>query len=77
MQPVNCPMCESKAEVFATGASEYYGNAWQTYGVRCTGEKNQYCDMEVSIIADYSYFDVHDDTVIQLWNTVANCRNNV
>ena len=68
-------MCDSEAEVFATGASECYGHAWQTYGVRCTAVNDRHCDMEVSMSADFSYLDVHDDTVIQLWNTVANCRN--
>lgn len=70
-------MCGSKSEVFATGSMECYGYAWQTYGVHCLDENNQRCDMQLSIDADYSYFDIHDDTVIQLWNTVANCRNNV
>lgn len=74
---LNCPMCGSKAEVFATGASECYGHAWQAYGVRCTAVNDKYCDMEVSMIADFSYFDVHDDTVIQLWNTVVATRNNL
>ena len=64
-------MCGSDAEVFATGTSECYGWAWQTYGVRCKDNANQHCDMEVSIDADFYHLDVHDDTVINFWNTVA------
>lgn len=66
-----CPMCGSEAEVFATGASEYYGWAVQTYGVRCKDEQHQHCDMEVSIIADFSYVEMHDDILIDMWNKVA------
>jgi hypothetical protein len=63
-------MCGSDAEVFATGTSECYGWAWQTYGVCCKDDNKQHCDMEVSVVADYSYLDMHDATVIELWNAV-------
>ncbi len=68
---LNCPMCGSPAEVRATGASECYGFAWQWYGVECTGELDDKCTMTVGIDADFSYVEVHDDTVIELWNKVA------
>jgi Restriction alleviation protein Lar len=68
---LNCPICGSPAEVFATGTSECYGYAWQTYGVRCTSKYDQYCDMEVSVSADFGFIDMHDDTAIELWNKVA------
>lgn len=62
-------MCESEAEVFATGTSECYGWAWQTYGVRCKDNKGQHCDMEVSTIADYSMsHNFTDEVAINLWN---------
>lgn len=63
-------MCSSPAEVFATGASECYGKAWQTYGVRCTAVNDKHCDMEVSMIADFSFLDIHDGDVIEIWNKV-------
>lgn len=68
---LNCPMCNSPAEVFATGTSECYGYAWQIYGVRCTSKNDPHCDMDVTVVADFSYVEVHDDTVIELWNKVA------
>ena len=68
---LKCPMCDSPAEVFATGTLECYGYAWQTYGVGCTSKNDPYCNMSVTIDADFSYVEVHDDIVIDLWNKIA------
>lgn len=65
-----CPMCGSSAEVYATGTSECYGWAWQNYGVRCKNDFNQHCEMSVDISADFFTLDVHDDTVINMWNMI-------
>ena len=69
-------MCGGTAEVYASGASECYGYAWQTYGVECSNTKGQRCDMEVSIHADFWNLDIYDDFVIDLWNQVAK-RNKI
>lgn len=65
-----CPLCGSTAQVYDTAASECYGYAWQTYGVECNNDFNNHCGMSVSINADFFTLDVHDDTVIQMWNSI-------
>lgn len=65
-----CPMCGSTAQVYSTGASECYGYEWQSYGVECNNDFNNHCGMDVSINADFFTLDVHDDTVIQMWNSI-------
>ncbi|NCQ50306.1 hypothetical protein GW796_00090 [archaeon] len=65
-----CPMCGSRAEVFATGAAECYGYAWQSYGVECKDEFHKHCDMNLSISADFFNLDVHNDTLIDMWNSI-------
>ena len=68
---LKCPMCGSTADVYATAASEMYGHAYQWYGVQCNGELDEHCTMSVGIDADFFGLDVHDSTVIELWNKVA------
>lgn len=65
-----CPMCGSTATVYATGSLECYGYAWQSYGVECNNDFDNYCQMDVSINADFGNLDVHDSTVIQMWNLI-------
>jgi hypothetical protein len=67
-------MCGSEAEVFASGASECYGYAWQSYGVECKDEFYEKCDMQVSIEADFSHLDIHDEIVVELWNKIASFK---
>lgn len=67
-------MCGSEAEVYASGTSECYGHAWQNYGVRCTAVNDRYCDMEVSMVADFSYFDISDNDMIEIWNRICDSR---
>lgn len=70
MSLLPCPQCNSEAEIFATGTSECYGWAWQTYGVRCKDTKGKYCGMEISMVADYSYVDIHDGYWEEIWNNL-------
>ena len=63
-------MCGSTASVYATGSIECYGYSWQLYGVECNNDFDKKCDMNVSVGADFFTLDVHDDTVIQMWNMI-------
>ncbi len=65
-----CPQCGSPAEIFATGTLECYGWAWQHYGVKCTDVNDRHCGMEISIQADFFYFDLHDGKMEEIWNNL-------
>lgn len=65
-----CPMCGSTARVDATAASESYGYAWQGYFVECNDDFDKKCEMSVSIYADFFNLSVHDDTLINMWNSI-------
>jgi hypothetical protein len=63
-------MCGSTAQVNATGASESYGYVWQSYFVECNDDFDKKCEMSVSINADFFTLSVHDDTLINMWNSI-------
>jgi Restriction alleviation protein Lar len=63
-----CPMCGSPAKMDFTGASESYGNAWQTLYIRCNEEKDPHCGMELSLMADFWDIRNADDALIEAWN---------
>jgi len=63
-------MCDSTARVDATSASESYGYEWQSYFVECNDDFDKKCEMSVSINADFFTLSVHDDTLIQMWNSI-------
>ena len=65
-----CPMCGSSAKVYATGASECYGYAWQSYGVECNDDFDEHCLMDISVNADFFNLYIDDNTVIKMWNMI-------
>jgi hypothetical protein len=52
----------------SSGTSEYYGHAWQTIHIECTREKDEYCSMELSLIADFQNIRNSGEQLTKCWN---------
>lgn len=64
-------MCGSTAQVNVTGArGESYDYVWQSYFVECNDDFDKKCEMSVSINADFFNLSLHDDTLINMWNSI-------
>ena len=68
MKILPCPMCGSSAKIDSTGVSEYYGHAWQTCYIECSREKDEYCSMELSLIADFFNIRNSEEQLTKCWN---------
>lgn len=65
-----CPMCGSTASLDSTGAAECYGYEWQTLHITCNDDHKKYCDMSVSVSADFSYIKNPEKHLIEMWNSI-------
>lgn len=63
-----CSMCGSPAKIDFTGTSECYGHAWQTVTIECTNERDQHCDMNLSLQADFWNIRNSEEMLTNCWN---------